>query len=281
MLNLNDHIERMKFIDLLYKQVDEFCVSEFEDDPRKHLGASIIGHDCQAYAWNIFRWLKYEEFSGRMLRLFDRGHEEEKRFIRWLKGAGFEVFELDEDTKSQFRISGSKGHFGGSLDGVAVRMDVGAVLAEFKTHNTKSFKDLKAKGVVRSKPKHYKQMCSYGRAYSLKFSLYCAVNKDTDELHFELLPLDFKQADDLFRKADAIIWRQTQPQKIAQVATYFECKQCVFAGVCHNSEMPDKNCRSCVKARPIEDGQWYCDLWNTVIPAEAIEKGCDSWQRII
>lgn len=277
-----DPIEKTKFILDLNKRIDAYCVKEFTDDPRNHLGASIIGSDCAAYSWGIFRWLKQEPFDGRMLRLFNRGHNEESRFVRWLKGAGFTVYEADNDGK-QFRIIGCKGHFGGSLDGVGKPpVIINEYLGlEFKTHNEKSFNDLVKKKVQRSKPKHYKQMCSYGRAYDLKLWLYCAVNKNDDELYFELVEVDYREADDLFRKAESIIFSQEQPQKIAQVETYQECRYCPQSGICFRKEKPDLNCRSCRNAFPVDDGQWLCKIHQAIIPADVIKVGCPSYGSII
>jgi len=65
MINLSDHQERTKLIKRIEEDIDAACRAEFAEDPRTHLGASIIGHDCQAYAWNTFRWLKFEAFDGR------------------------------------------------------------------------------------------------------------------------------------------------------------------------------------------------------------------------
>ena len=280
MYNLDDPLERSKFIYSLNADIEAYC-SSLDGGHRNHLGASIIGHDCQAYSWNTFRWLKREKFSGRMQRLFNRGHEEEARFIRWLKGARFTIHEIDPQTNKQFRISGCKGHFGGSLDSVGYRDDCGYLLVEFKTHNSKSFADLTKRKIILSKPKHYRQMCSYGKAYNLKHALYCAVEKDTDELHFEVVPLDYNQADDLFRKADGIIFRQNQPQKIAQVETYHECKYCNFKGICHKEEPPEVNCRSCINAFPVDNGEWHCHKYNSIIPQDFISKACPSYTRII
>lgn len=301
-VNLGDHLERSKLVLQMHQDVDEFCRKEFAENPRKHLGASIIGHDCQAYSWNTFRWLRFEEFSGQLLRLFNRGHEEERRFVRWLVGIGFEVREVDPETNNQYRIKGCKGHFGGSLDSMMkppARYNIPAEyiiwLGEFKTHNEKSFTKLAGKkphytkihlprsggqGVQKSKPQHYKQMCSYGRAYNFKYGLYCAVNKDTDELYFEIVELDYLQADDLFRKAEGIIFSQTRPPKIAQTDTFFDCKYCDFAGLCHRGEVPTKNCRSCRNAFPVEEGQWRCQVHNAIIPEHIIPVGCDSYGRI-
>lgn len=304
MTDLTDHLERKRIVLQMQADLDAFSKAEFEEDPRTHLGASIIGHDCQAYAWNVFRWLKFEEFSGRMYRLFNRGHEEERRFVRWLVGIGFEVREFDPATGKQFRILGCKGHFGGSLDAMMkppARYNIPEEyiiwLGEFKTHNEKSFAKLAGpkphytnmdkpnarvggQGVQKSKPQHYRQMCSYGRAYGFRFGLYCAVNKETDELYFEIVELDWRQADDLFRKAEGIVFSQERPAKIAMTDTYMECKLCTFAGLCHRGEVPTKNCRSCRNAFPVEDAQWFCQVHNANIPREVIATGCDSWARI-
>lgn len=286
-VDLNDHLQRKAIVLQIHKDIDEFCKREFEEDARTHLGASIIGHDCKAYAWNTFRWLKFEEFSGRMLRLFNRGHEEERRFIRWLQGAGFTVYDHDPATGKQYRIKGVFGHFGGSLDSICyapAHYNINQPLAwlgEFKTHNDNSFKKLKKDGVAKSKPQHYRQMCSYGRAYGFEFGLYCAVNKNDDDLYFEIVVLDYRQADDLFRKAEYIITSQSQPPKIAMTETFFTCKTCDFNKICHQRQVPTKNCRSCRNATPADKGNWFCSLYNSNIPLDFIPKGCDNWYPII
>lgn len=282
MINLSDPIERSKFQYKIKADVEEACQKHFIDEPRKHLGASIIGHDCQAYLWNTFRWLKQEAFDGRMLRLFNRGHTEEARFIKWLELSGFKVWDSNPETGKQFQISGANGHFGGSLDGIVLYTIYNIyLLAEFKTHGEKSFVKLKADGVRKAKPQHFKQMCSYGKVYNFQFGLYVAVNKNTDELYFEIVELDFKLAEDLFRKAEGIIQSQQQPSKIAQSETYTECRYCNFSGICHRSEEPSKNCRSCTMGIPTESGTWTCGLSGQVLDYEVIKVGCDSWRRIV
>ena len=289
-LDLTNSIDRKKLVLAIENDIDAACRAEFAEDPRTHLGASVIGDDCRAKAWNAFRWLKFEQFDGRMLRLFNRGHEEEARFVRWLTIAGWEVREFDPETKKQFRIVGSKGHFGGSLDGMAkapsryamsIGLDANTIfLLEFKTHSEKSFAKLKKDGVVKSKPQHYRQMCSYGRAYGFHFALYCAVNKNTDKLYFEVVQLDWREADDLFRKAEGIIFSQTRPPKIAQTDSFFDCKYCDFAGLCHRGEVPTKNCRSCRNAFPVDNAEWFCQVHNANIPKDVIPVGCSSYARI-
>lgn len=62
-----------------------------EGDFRGHLGASMIGRKCSRELWYGFRWAAKPKFSGRLLRLFNRGHLEEFRFIGYLESLGFEV----------------------------------------------------------------------------------------------------------------------------------------------------------------------------------------------
>lgn len=284
MVDLTDAFERKRLAKRLSDDVEIATAAIFLEPPRKHLGASIIGNDCQAYGWNTFRWLKQEAFSGRMMRLFNRGHREEERFVQWISAAGGQVWEVNPETGKQFRIQGHKGHFGGSLDGIGYLPPAygitEAVLFEFKTHNLKSFTKLSEDLVVKSKPQHFAQMSTYGPDYGLRFGVYAAVNKNDDALHFEIVPLDYKLRDRMHAKSVYIIDSQTRPQKIAQTALFQACKWCHFAGLCHGKDVPDKNCRSCKKAWAVQGGQWYCEQAGDIIPDEYIPHGCGAWDRI-
>src|ERR1035438_77265 len=97
------------------KDIDEYCAKAYDDGPRSHLGASVIGHDCDRYIWFEFRWMKRQVFDGRMQRLFQRGHWEEDHFIDWLRGIGFDIQQVTIDGK-QFHVAAINDHFGGSSD---------------------------------------------------------------------------------------------------------------------------------------------------------------------
>ncbi len=131
--------------------------SEEESEFRAHLGASIIGRKCSREVWYSFRWTTAKKFDGRMLRLFNRGHLEEPRMVALLLMIGCKVYQYD-DNKKQFRISGHKKHYGGSLDAVIVGCpDIPdhPILGEFKTHNDKSFTKLVSEGLLAAKWEHY------------------------------------------------------------------------------------------------------------------------------
>lgn len=269
---------RRELADRIKADVNAFCVKEFTDEHRNHIGASIIDHECSRFIWYVFRWVKFQFFDGRMLRLFNRGHLEEARFIQFLRGIGCQVWEVDPHTNKQFRIYGVQGHYGGSMDagGITPYFPDLPMLMEFKTHNYKSFSHLLNKGsVALAKPMHYGQMCNYGKEYKFQYGLYCAVNKNDDDLYFEIVKLDWNHAHTLTNKAQDIVYAKTPPARISDQPSYFECKYCGFKDICHHGEAVEVNCRSCKQAVPADNGEWFCSRFNNIIPADFIKKGCE------
>ena len=267
--------------------IDAYSKSLYsEEGPRTHLGISVIGEPCSRKIWLGWRWANFGEFDGRMLRLFNRGHREEERLIAYLKGVGFTVHETNPETGKQWRLSYLNGHYGGSCDGLGYCPPAWGyskpIGFEFKTHNQKKFDLLKKEGVQKAFPKYYKQICSYGKGFNAEWFLYIGVNKNDDAIWPEWVKVDPKQADASYLRAEAIITSQTPPPKIAEVPTFFDCKYCdAFRDICHHGKPPLKNCRSCARARPVEDAQWYCDVHKANIPKEVIPLGCASYARII
>lgn len=285
--------QRKAFAAQIKADIDEYCRVTYDDGHRNHLGASLIGHDCARYLWYTFRWVEAGAFSGRMQRLFNRGHQTESRFIEWLRGIGFGVWEHDPSTNEQFRIHGVGGHFGGSLDGrLAIPERYHAMLAgamviqegmllEMKTSKTGPvFQKLIQQGVKLSKPQHFAQMCSYGRKYGYHYALYLCINKDDDDIHVEVVELDWDYGADLERKAGDIILSQTPPPRVNESPAFYLCKLCDRHDVCHKGAPYEKNCRSCTFAQPVEGGEWFCGKWNGVIPKDFIPTGCDQWHPV-
>lgn len=286
MIDLSAPGERKALARRIKDEIDEFCKTAYDDGPRSHLGASLIGHECARYLWYTFRWFNHVPPPGRMARLFNRGHREEARFLEWLRGIGFEVWDVAEDG-NQHRIKAVRGHFGGSLDGICkppARYNLSEPLLflnEFKTNGTgKGFADLFDKGVAVVKPQHFAQMSTYGKFYGFKFALYLNINKNDDDLYVEVVELDWSLAEDNVRKAEDIILAQHAPARISMQETYFKCKGCDFAGICHRGEPPQVNCRSCKWAEPVEGAEWHCHVHNGVIPKDFIPKACPSYERI-
>lgn len=264
---------------------------------RSHMGASLMGGECGRKIWYSWRWHKRPAHKGQLLRLFNRGHLEEGRLIALLITAGIQVWQTGPDGK-QFRISGARGHYGGSGDGVAAGVpDIPAgyyALLEFKTHSEKSFNKVKEEGVRSAKFEHYAQMQQYLKKMNLFYALYIAVNKNNDEIYAEIVPLDNFTAVQMIDRAELLVDSIGAPDKIAKTAGDFRCKWCDYKEVCHFKSEPDKNCRSCRYSNPGQDGKWFCH--KNLLPddiafnggedvGKELDKdvqlaGCEHWEQV-
>jgi hypothetical protein len=238
--------------------------ADTNDGFRSHLGASLIGKECERALWYDFRWTTKAKFPGRVLRLFETGHLAEARLVQNLRRTGATVLEVDPETGRQFRVAAHGGHFGGSLDGIALNLLEAPKtwhVLEFKTHSAKSFADLAAKHVRQSKPQHFAQMQIYMSLTGLTRALYVAVNKDNDDLYIERVELDTAVSTRLLEKAQRVIFAATPLPRISEDPSWYQCRLCDHAEVCHGKQAAEINCRTCLHATPI-DGGWHCARHN-------------------
>jgi len=263
----------------LQKKYMNMATDPFDDsphEPRSHMGASIIGSDCERAIWYGWRWADAKLFSGQMLRLFNRGHLEEPRMMAMLELIGCEVWSQDSDG-NQWRIFGYKGHYGGGTDAIIrgiPEMQNEVLLTECKTHNAKSFSALVDKGVRAAKFQHFVQMQQYMFGLSLFHGLYMATNKDTDELYLEIVYFDIDIASIYFERAERLIDSQQLPKKISQDSSFWKCKFCDFQNVCHNKKIPLKTCRTCVHSKVMEEGKWACGFHGKFLTKHEQMAGC-------
>lgn len=256
-------------------------VKWYESKPqehRPHMGASLIGHECERHVWMSWRWALKPKFPGRVLRLFSTGVREESRLTEELRGIGATVWETDPDTGAQWRVSACNGHFGGSLDGVAQGLPEApktpAVL-EYKTHSHKSFVQLIEQRVQKAKPQHYDQMTVYMGLMQLDRAMYMAVDKDTDDLYCEWVHFDDERFKALMAKAERLISLTEPPQRISEDPTFFICKFCNFHPVCHGDTAAEDNCRTCCHVSPVKDAAWACEAKAKTLTVDQQRKGCD------
>ena len=276
----------------ILEEIDEYCVRTYDGGHRSHLGASLIGRECKRYLWYVFRWCLHEKTTGRQQRLFNRGHREEARFIEWLEGIGFKVwFENRDEVPNekgeypQYRISDVMGHFGGSLDGIAILPErygiAEPVLLEFKTNGTGAgFNKLADDGMPIAKPEHFAQTSTYGKKYNFRYCVYSNINKNDDSLHIEVVKLNHNLGEQMIMKAEQIIMSQTAPARLSDNPTFHKCGYCHMKEVCHKGAVVEVNCRSCAFARPVENAEWFCEVHNGNIPKDFIPKACPSYKAI-
>ncbi len=215
--------------------------TEAGDGFREHLGASQIGKECERALWFDFRWVTRAAWSGRMLRLFDTGQREEERLVRDLRRTGATVLDLDPATGRQWRVEALGGHFGGSLDAVAIGLLEAPKtwhVLEFKTSATRAFNELRLHGVGHAKPRHYAQIQIYLHLTGITRAMYIVVCKETDEIYVERVPVDPAEGARLLARAKRIIEAQHPPARISEDPEFWVCTLCE-----HRGRMPWRSSR--------------------------------------
>lgn len=249
---------------------------EQEEQPRPYMGVSSIGHDCERWMWLQFRWAIKQTFPGRIKRLFRRGHHEEETIVADLRAIGLKVEEcLEDQINLDFGI-----HVAGHPDGIVSGLPEAPKtvhLAEYKTHNDQSFKDLVSKGVMDSKLVHYVQMQCYMYKRKLTRGLYYAVNKNTDEIYTERIELRKELAIYYIERGQRIALEERLPAPLSMKPDWYQCKFCQAYDFCHKTKkIAEVNCRTCAHATPQLNSTWYCSRWKDTIPTANQYEGCPS-----
>lgn len=258
-------------------------VDNQEDWRRGHLGASGAGHGCDRKIWMDFHWVTDPQHEARLLALFQRGHLEEERFVSGLRDAGITVEEVNPETGDQWRVKW--GNVGGSCDGVGWAdfiLDGVKFLLEFKTHSVKSFARLKAKKVRSSKKEHWVQMQLYMLGMGLKYALYMAVEKNSDEIYLEFIEFDEKKANTALNRVIDIVNTPNAPERLDEqfapcVYTSKEGERylCQHFSVCHEEQPAERNCRTCLEANISLNNDWSCDMGKDIKERSAQKNGCN------
>ncbi|HEV7455215.1 MAG TPA: hypothetical protein VGN96_00445 [Roseococcus sp.] len=220
--------------------------------PRSYLGGSRLGHACErALQFEFVRAPKDEgaDFDGRLLRIFGIGHALEDVAVAWLRGAGFDLYTRrgGGEHGEQFGFSVAGGRIRGHVDGVfaggpTIPGMAFPALWECKTMNAKTWRETSSKGVAAAKPIYAAQIAVY-QAYmdaavpgvADNPALFTAINKDTAELHHELVPFNAELAQRMSDRAVRILAATDAGEllpRVAAQADHFECRFCPWAKRC-------------------------------------------------
>ena len=212
-------------------------------EKRSYLGASILGDECLRKIQ-----LQYEgkeaELSAATLRTFDIGSQLESLCAEWLRIAGFYLITQNANGE-QFGFSIANGKIAGHVDGLIQGLsdDLKAIglklpaLWENKTLNNRSWKETERKGLMLSKPLYYAQVQVYMAYMNLENCLFTALNKDTSELFFELIPFDSEAAQRYSDRAVQVVQASENNEQLPCVSadpSFFKCKMCGFRKLCWN-----------------------------------------------
>nr|WP_246209532.1 hypothetical protein [Pikeienuella piscinae] len=233
--------------------VDAALIAEREaTPPRTYLGASRLGHACERALQFEFAGAPKDEgadFSGRTLRIFAIGHQLEDLAIRWLRAAGLDLYTRkgNRPDGDQFGFSVAGGRIRGHVDGIVAAAPAALglrtpALWECKTMNAKNWRACVKDGVTVAKPVYAAQIAIY-QAYmepsvpgiSTAPALFTAINKDTAELHHELVLFDADLAQRMSDRAVRILQATDAGELLPRIATspdFFECRFCAHAERC-------------------------------------------------
>lgn len=246
------------------------------------LGSSFIGEECIRQIWFDWRGFAREGFGGRMLRLFETGHQQEDRIVKNLRDAGFEVWAVDSEGR-QFEAVDETGHFITKVDGVIKNVpgseDKPHIL-EIKTHNKNSFAGIVKKGIKESKPMHYAQVQISMALKKQDRALYVALCKDDEQFYVERVKEDKAEQAKLQKKIISLVDARMRPAGISDDASSFGCKFCSMKAVCLKEEPPIKTCRSCNMSRPAENGTWVCDLTGNELTQLQQQAACSEYEAL-
>lgn len=164
--------------------------------PRHYVSTSGLGRECMRqiqYDYLAVPKDEGREFEPKTLRIFEAGHRGEDIVAAWLRAAGFDLRTERQDGR-QFGFSSLDGRFRGHIDGCLVGGPVAMqfpALWENKALGASPWKEVVKKGVALAKPLYAAQIALYQAYLDLpKPTLFTALNRDTFELHCELVPFD-------------------------------------------------------------------------------------------
>jgi hypothetical protein len=234
------------------------------DKPRDYLGGSRLGVECDRALFYEYTHAAKDpdrEFSGRMLRIFERGHHAEDRMAKYLRLGGFDLMTHAADGHQLgFGVAPhpetGRPRISGHLDGVirgwsppdkylrhlfkqdptTVWIDslIFPMLWETKGLKNSSFNNVVSKGLAKSKPIYFTQAHTYMAYMRLASCLFTIENQDTCEVYAEVLPFDRATAQTGSDKGVRVI-RAGAPSDLARVAkdrTDWRCRFCDYQETC-------------------------------------------------
>ena len=219
---------------------------------RTYLGGSRLGHTCErALQFEFVKAPKDEgaDFDGRLLRIFGIGHALEDVAVAWLRAAGFDLYTRkgNRPDGEQFGFSVAGGRIRGHVDGVfaggpAIPGMAFPALWECKTMNAKAWRETSSKGVAMAKPIYAAQIAVYQAYMDASVpgvadnpALFTAINKDTAELHHELVPFNAELAQRMSDRGVRILAATDAGDLLPRIATkpdHFECRFCPWSKRC-------------------------------------------------
>ena len=258
---------------------------------RPYLGMSGIGHKCLRKHWYGFRWCSRQTWEAATLYRFDDGHRSEDIMAERLRLVdGIELQTLDQATGRQIGFSDHGGHFRGHADGI-----INGLLQAPRTRHVwehKCVNDAKFRKLINliDKLGEKQAMEAWDETYFVQGQLYmhysglkrhyltCATpgTRDVTSVRTNYNSVVAKA---FIERAGRVIQADTPPERVSDDPSFWLCKWCHHAELCHGDRVAMVNCRTCLHSTPVidgKDGTWRCDKLQCDLPVEVQRNsGCD------
>ena len=210
---------------------------------RDYIGGSQIGVECcRKIQYSSISKEQRDPVEPRVQRIFDLGNLIEDYLIKLLRDAGFDV-QTRKDDGEQWGFSLANGRIQGHVDGVIMGgpkvMDY-PCLVEFKSAKSSRFTKFLRDGLMQTDSNYYSQVQFYQINMKLNNpALFVMMNKDDQEIYYELIQFNPAHADRLINKSEdilnAIDSNHLMPRAY-QDKNNWNCKYCDYKKECWSND---------------------------------------------
>jgi len=283
----------MLLSDMLYQDptllaADKALEAKALSEPRRasRLGMGAIGESCARKTWYRFRLASREAFGAKTLKLFADGHAAEAVQAERLRLVdGIHLDTADPKTGNQFEYTDWNGHFVGKCDGKITGLLQAPIKLHVWEHKSVGEKKIAEFRKIRAEVGEKKTLRKWNYQYWIQAILYMYY-EGTDRHYLTVSTPGVRETESCRTEADTaeairqtvkakrIIDANEPPERISKDASWYECRWCTFSGICHQKEIPDRTCRTCLHSTVMPEGAWHCARWGkTLTSAEQID-GC-------
>lgn len=222
-----------KTTDEIARLVDEAILKD-KKESRTYMGVSGIGVECDRQLWYSYFQPKGVD-QAKVLRIFGVGHALEPVIVGWLRKAGMNIFtEKPNGDQYGFEDGVVAGHIDGVVLGVPFAGKIPHLL-EIKTANKFRYQEFVKNG-FQSDEKYKAQIHVYMYKMKLERCLAVVLNKDSQDLHYEVIELDEFYAISVLNRAKEIAGLDEMPARKYPNKSFFKCQFCNWKPECWSQE---------------------------------------------
>lgn len=243
-----------------------------EEPVREYLGASTIGHSCDAFLALSLRGLDEDTLEPNLQRIFKLGHKVEDLVVEDLRRAGFAVYDKDPRTGKQWRFEAYGGLVACHADGLIQVVPGETWLLEVKSVNRSNFNAFKKNGVAVWNPKYLGQMHMLMGMSGYAKTLFITYCKDNSEYHSEIVDFDPIVYSAQQVRISTVLFGDAYRQSRMEDSPL--CKACFKRKACWENDPIRMTCKTCTHSKPLQNGVWWCGHKN-----QACLTTCSDWSR--